>query len=773
MAFPFPTKKITQLPLYVSPLTGGEALEMVQGGVSVQVPSRAFPLATDSLITVTGMGGSLPGSRQILQGIGIAFVDTGPGGTLSINATGAVAGPANPTSLVGLAAVNGALLTYMRSDAAPALSQTIAPTWTAQHIFSLDGAANAAVLLASNRPQLDWNELDAAANNRRWRMEAVSETFAGEVVNDANNSVTIWLAVDRTLNVVDSINLLATVVQINGQNVRDAAILTSGTVNTARLGAGVADATSWLRGDSTWQVLPGGFTGFANPTASLGLAAINGAATTAMRSDAAPALSQGIAPTWTAQHIFSLSGATNAAILLSSVQPQLDWNETDGAANNRRWREGVNGEQFTYQVVNDANSAAVTWMAVDRTLNVVDSIALTSTTLTWNGNPISTAVGANPTGTVGLAAVNGAATTFLRSDGAPALSQAIVPTWTGIHTWSLVAPILTLSATGAALNAKSTIIRNPNGGLAISSALDASPNTAVDNVFLAGRTAVAWTSLAFGNAADNPTYTFLGTGLATFNGPMSVTVAGTNAIPMVLLTSTRPLLMMNETDAAANNRRWGITTEAEQLQLYVINDANTVAANWLSVDRTGAVVDNVAFPTQTIGSFIVGGTTATVIGAAAGTFNFNAGANQGLYLIAGSAAANSMIIWNQAAAGDNLFITFGTEAAFSGRGSITYNRAGGLTAYNTTSDARRKKNITDSKPASDILDAIQIRAFDWKETDIHLEHWFVAQELHKVVPHAVSVGSEERDWGVDASTLVPLLVKEIQDLRKRVRFLEH
>ncbi len=45
---------------------------------------------------------------------------------------------------------------------------------------------------------------------------------------------------------------------------------------------------------------------------------------------------------------------------------------------------------------------------------------------------------ANPTGTVGLSAVNGVASTYMRSDGAPALSQAIVPTWTGLHTFSLV-----------------------------------------------------------------------------------------------------------------------------------------------------------------------------------------------------------------------------------------------------------------------------------------------------------------------------------------------
>lgn len=57
---------------------------------------------------------------------------------------------------------------------------------------------------------------------------------------------------------------------------------------------------------------------FANPTASIGLTAVNGSATTGMRSDGAPALSQAIAPTWTGQHIFSpartIASATGAAL---------------------------------------------------------------------------------------------------------------------------------------------------------------------------------------------------------------------------------------------------------------------------------------------------------------------------------------------------------------------------------------------------------------------------------------------------------------------------
>jgi hypothetical protein len=50
--------------------------------------------------------------------------------------------------------------------------------------------------------------------------------------------------------------------------------------------------------------------------------------------------------------------------------------------------------------------------------------------------PVSVPAAANPTGTAGLAAVNGSAATFMRSDGAPPISQAIAPTWTGVHAFA-------------------------------------------------------------------------------------------------------------------------------------------------------------------------------------------------------------------------------------------------------------------------------------------------------------------------------------------------
>ena len=72
--------------------------------------------------------------------------------------------------------------------------------------------------------------------------------------------------------------------------------------------------------------LPGSFSGFATPAASIGLIAIAGGAYTAMRSDGAPALSQAIAPTWTGNHIHqkatsatALTAADNAIALTTTL----------------------------------------------------------------------------------------------------------------------------------------------------------------------------------------------------------------------------------------------------------------------------------------------------------------------------------------------------------------------------------------------------------------------------------------------------------------------
>lgn len=78
--------------------------------------------------------------------------------------------------------------------------------------------------------------------------------------------------------------------------------------------------TRGVDGERGPRGLAGGAGNLANPTATIGLTAVTGAALTAMRSDGAPALGQGIAPTWTAAHTFSELIVANKGLTFPATQ---------------------------------------------------------------------------------------------------------------------------------------------------------------------------------------------------------------------------------------------------------------------------------------------------------------------------------------------------------------------------------------------------------------------------------------------------------------------
>jgi hypothetical protein len=133
--------------------------------------------------------------------------------------------------------------------------------------------------------------------------------------------------------------------------------------------------------------------------------------------------------------------------------------------------------------------------------------------------------------------------------------------------------------------------------------------------------------------------------------------------------------------------------------------------------------------------------------------------------------------WASTASADHGFNRNSTGVNISIRNSGTqigyiFNNASSVT-YNTTSDQRLKENIVDAPSASDDIDAIQVRSFDWKADGSHQKYGMVAQELVTVAPNAVAQPEDpEEMMGVDYSVLVPMMLKEIQQLRARVAQLE-
>lgn len=166
--------------------------------------------------------------------------------------------------------------------------------------------------------------------------------------------------------------------------------------------------------------------------------------------------------------------------------------------------------------------------------------------------------GANPTALVGLAAINGTATTFLRSDGAPALNVAIVPTWTGKHTFSVGAIVNggagTLGPGGENLTVSST--DTANGGIAVSTAT-------ADNLFISmvntKNVATSFVELALqgGSSTDNISLTMFnpntpigggfGGGIANLPAGESCWFGTMGSFPMNIGTNTANRLIISTT----------------------------------------------------------------------------------------------------------------------------------------------------------------------------------------------------------------------------------
>lgn len=136
--------------------------------------------------------------------------------------------------------------------------------------------------------------------------------------------------------------------------------------------------------------------------------------------------------------------------------------------------------------------------------------------------------------------------------------------------------------------------------------------------------------------------------------------------------------------------------------------------------------------------------------------NTNTGANgDGIAILSGANTPGT----------GNAYITF-VDGSNGADGAITGSGLGGV-LYSTTSDRRLKMNIQDLENALEVIQQMQPRSYERKVNPGVNEQGFIAQELIKVYPQAVSGSPDdpvETPMGVDYSQLTPLLTKGIQEL---------
>jgi hypothetical protein len=159
---------------------------------------------------------------------------------------------------------------------------------------------------------------------------------------------------------------------------------------------------------------------------------------------------------------------------------------------------------------------------------------------------------------------------------------------------------------------------------------------------------------------------------------------------------------------------------------------------------------NIAFGTNnterariTSGGVLLVGSTAQLINESA--FGANSSGNTSTFKTSAGANGWCSLMWNSATSGNNTFVEFLTETVSTARGSVDYNRTGGLTRYNTTSDATLKNILGDSDGAKsvEILNSTRIREYAWKDDETQKPQiGVIAQELYETYKGAVSVGGD-------------------------------
>jgi hypothetical protein len=385
---------------------------------------------------------------------------------------------------------------------------------------------------------------------------------------------------------------------------------------------------NYLRADGTWATPPGtGGVTFANPTALVGSTAVNGVATTVMRSDAAPAIDLTANYTYTGAWTFSRASTTSA---LSIYANATTWQGVIGFAGTAEFKMDIASSATGLGVyVTGTKYLAVTVGNVDvpagtltvASTSVRDGGILTSGTVaaarlptfgtaaagivpasgggttnflradgTWAAAGGGTA--GNPTASLGLTAINGVASTYMRSDAAPALDVTIAPTWSGLHTFSQrITNTSTTSgsaATGAytygtlgysdsnnlavlqsSVNAyNQLIVQNTNVGAAASADLTISNNNGTATTF-------------YGNFGMNSSGWAGTAGTSTFSAPNVVYLTATSGDLALGTTTSNPIRFVTGggTDRAIISTlgQFGIGVDPPTAMLHLVGGTATAS----------------------------------------------------------------------------------------------------------------------------------------------------------------------------------------------------
>ena len=301
---------------------------------------------------------------------------------------------------------------------------------------------------------------------------------------------------------------------------------------------------------------------------------------------------------------------------------------------------------------------------------------LNATGLYVNGTAITITGFANPSALVGLSAVNGSATTAMRSDSAPALDQSISPTWTGTHTFSGTGITTTFAG--------KVVIGAPSSGASL---LVNILNNVTNALEITDGTTQIGFDINSGHVAEFGTVTNHDLHLFT-NNSTRITIANTGNVT-IAAPSSGTILTLDVLDGTVGVDIQGGVGTSGYFQRYASNGGTVrgYIGNGAVLWNTGAVTDwgittgstgtlrlgangNFALSIAQGGNVTIAapssGDALTSTGISSGyaaTFNAAGGTQRGVQIIGGSAGTDINLICKNSGGGTNLFLISGQTTA--------------------------------------------------------------------------------------------------------------
>jgi hypothetical protein len=236
----------------------------------------------------------------------------------------------------------------------------------------------------------------------------------------------------------------------------------------------------------------------------------------------------------------------------------------------------------------------------------------------------------------------------------------------------------------------------------------------------------------------------------TMSGDLIFSYANPN-LSMKKTASTNSAVVYGYTGA---NARWGMVLGD------VVAESGSNAGSDFAIYRhndAGTLVDAPLAITRSTGTIIAGSPGAQPSNGARAKLRYkNSAADIGMTFITdtdGSGTSYPLAFFN---------------AAASLVGSITTTSV--ATAFNTGSDARLKDDFQ-AFDAGSIIDATKVFSFKWRSTG-ERSYGVLVQQAQEVYPAAVTYNEAADWWGIDYSKYMPVVLQELQALRRRVAELE-